>query len=133
MDMRALLREPSCQRMLSHGNSTRQLELLRLQIQAQGMLLRLHGCPVLAQGHAPAVAVSVEVANSEVASRFVRGPLADGEAVDMGSTLLGSENGEEEYSPDVYDNRQWLAQLMGHYGFAPVQGYWWAFRLQTDK
>lgn len=118
--------------------AAREFQLVRAQILAQGMKLDLQGCPYVRITHnqmQQVLDVRVVVVQSEVASQFVRGPLADGEEVDMGSVHLEqppwtkekAKQVQEEVSPDVLHNRAWLAHLMKTRGWKAVSGYWWAF------
>ncbi|MNR22690.1 D-alanyl-D-alanine dipeptidase [compost metagenome] len=76
------------------------------------------------------IAVTVIVLDGDRATHTVRGPLADGEAVDMGSAAAATAQkpaGDETLSPDVQHNRAWLRAAMAAQGFKPVAGWWWAF------
>lgn len=130
--------ETECAELLAKANATRALQLVRTQLQAQGMRLVPQGCPYVrvAAGQMQQVLdVRVQVLDSDVASQFVRGPLADGEEVDMGGVQIAlpllaqgvAAEVEEAVSPDVLFNRQWLAQLMKARGLQAVSGHWWAF------
>lgn len=116
--------------------------LLPLQqlLYPQGLGVVVLGCP-----EAPApwsqrvLAVTVVVLDGNKAQDTVRGALADGEWVDMGSGYRptpwphagqpGSREvlGDETVSPDVQFNRRWLRSVMASQGFAAVNGPWWAF------
>lgn len=137
-----------CSPVLGPAYARRAMQLVRVQLLAQGMKLVVQACPfvrVPGGQMRQVVDVRVVVKNSDVATHFVRGPLADDEAVDMGDVHLGqpawasglqpvkstgaAEEGEEgdDVSPDVLFNRQWLAGLMQHRGLQAVPGHWWAF------
>lgn len=118
------------------------MQLVRAQLVAQGMQLVVQACPfvrVAAGQMRQVVDVRVLVSNSEVAADFVRGPLADGEEVDMGGvyfampavangwTQEGAQAPDEDVSPDVLFNREWLKKVMQNRGLQAVAGYWWAF------
>lgn len=123
----------------------RALQLVRVQLQSQGMKLVVRGCPSLRlkNGVQQVLDVHVQVTDSDVAADFVRGPLADGEPVDLGGMHLSMTGvvqsadaaalQEEEGSPDVLFNRQWLAALMHAQGFYTVEGHWWAFAFPRNK
>lgn len=131
-----------CSPLLEPAPARRAMQLVRAQLLAQGMKLLVQACPFVrvSAGHMRQVVdVRVQVLNSEVAADFVRGPLADGEEVDMGGVhfrvpslargLTDSANAEQEddVSPDVLFNRQWLAKAMSNRGLHVVEGHWWAF------
>ena len=121
-----------CAGLLQRAPAPRNWQLLRTQLQAQGLQLQLQGCPhvrLAPRRMQQVLDVRVLVVQADVAADWVRGPLADGEEVDMGAAPAASAQGmpAEDLSPDVQFNRQWLAQWMQRHGFAPVAGHWWAF------
>lgn len=131
-----------CSPLLEATAARRAMQLVRAQLLAQGMQLVVQACPFVRVGDGDmqqVVDVRLVVLNSEVAANFVRGPLADGEEVDMGAVQLdapGLSDGmskaayaapEEDVSPDVLFNREWLIQTMKNRGLRAVNGYWWAF------
>ena len=127
-----------CASLLDQANSRRVLQIVRAQLHAQGMRLVTQGCPFVrtsAGNMQQVLDVRVQVTDSDAAAHFVRGPLADGEEVDMGAVHLGipsqaqglGAGQEEEASPDVLFNRQWLAGVMKARGLQTVQDHWWAF------
>lgn len=71
------------------------------------------------------------------ASKVVRGPLAEGEAVDMGApagvSSTPSANDHADFSPDVQHNRQWLRALMARHQFAHLPDAWWHFAYQPAQ
>lgn len=107
------------------------LQAVQAAMARQALALRVHDCPQLAQADgAQVIAVTVIVLDGERAADAVRGPLADGEAVDMGSAspaAVPAPADDETLSPDVQHNRAWLRAAMAAQGFQPVAGYWWAF------
>ena len=134
--------EAECQLLMDAPHARRALQMAKVMIQSQGMRLVVDGCPYVhtSAGHMQQVMdVHVLVVDSETASNFVRGPLADGEEVDMGaahipppaafSAALQDTSGgaTEDVSPDVEFNRSWLAGVMRGRGWVPVPGHWWAF------
>lgn len=132
--------ETDCNAVLAQAQVRRALHLVRVQLLAQGLQLRTNGCPFVRTGPGQmqqVLDVAVRVVDSEVAGAVVRGPLADGEDVDMGGIQLGGmpavmEVGglpaaEEDVSPDVLFNRAWLAGVMRARGFQPLPGAWWGF------
>ncbi|MDH0381544.1 D-Ala-D-Ala dipeptidase [Comamonas aquatica] len=131
--------ETDCQALLAQAQVRRALQLVRVQLLAQGLQLRTNGCPFVRTGPGQmqqVLDVAVRVVDSDVAGAVVRGPLADGEDVDMGGIQLGGmpavvEVGglpaEEDVSPDVLFNRAWLAAVMRARGFQPLPGAWWGF------
>lgn len=119
-----------CESLLTASKTRGSLQLLRAWLQSQGMHLVVQDCPFVrvAEGQmAQVLDVRVEVLDSDIATRYVRGPLADGEPVDMGDVHLGEPEPEDDISPDVAFNRQWLAAVMQRYGWRVVPGQWWAF------
>lgn len=129
----------------------RSLHLVHLQLQAQGLALRVQGCQsgTAQRKSQPWVQVGVWVRDSELAGRFVRGPLAEGEMLDMAdgpaemdaaAAAQQAAEGQrvvqvlddDDVSPDVHFNRQWLARVMAAQGFAPVPGQWWTFAWQRQ-
>lgn len=126
-----------CRRMQLSEPALHGLARLQAQLAAQGLALRIQGCPQVAsdQGRPKQLlAVRVRVVHGAKAVDLVRGPLADGEDVDMGSQVaapglpaLAAHPVEEDLSPDVLFNRQWLRGQMQAHGFEPVAGWWWGF------
>jgi D-alanyl-D-alanine dipeptidase len=66
--------------------------------------------------------VQVQVVDGTKAHKVVHGPLADGQAVDMGTPA-----GASGFSPDVLHNRQWLRALMARHQFDNLPDAWWHF------
>ncbi len=142
-DIAQVLSRPECRPLA--GQRTR-LEKVHAGLAREGMALRVLGCPQLpAAGKkgaaAPVIALGVVVVDGERASDTVRGPLADGELLDMGSAAPQAGNGgmqrvstaslaqppEDSLSPDVLFNRDWLRKRMAEQGLRPVGDTWWAF------
>jgi D-alanyl-D-alanine dipeptidase len=77
----------------------------------------------------------VDVVDGLLASAVVRGPLAEGEPVDMGTPagVIGAKagNDSEDISPDVQHNRQWLRALMARHQFDNLPNAWWHFAHQA--
>lgn len=75
--------------------------------------------------------VQVRVVDGMKASKVVRGPLADGHDVDMGTPpgveLAGAQPGAQGFSPDVQHNRNWLRGLMARHQFDNLPNAWWHF------
>jgi D-alanyl-D-alanine dipeptidase len=75
--------------------------------------------------------VQVRVVDGVKASAVVRGPLADGHDVDMGTPagvpLAGAAVGSPGFSPDVQHNRQWLSALMARHRWVNEPDAWWHF------
>ena len=73
----------------------------------------------------------VRVVDGMKASRVVRGPLADGHDVDMGTpagvVMPGAPRGATGFSPDVQHNRQWLHALMARHQLDNLPDAWWHF------
>ena len=73
--------------------------------------------------------VGLVVTDSERASHVLRGPLADGEAVETGDPVvpagIAAENDADAFSPDVRFNRSWLQKAMRAHQFqATAMGGW---------
>lgn len=96
------------------------------ELQAQGLALQAR-CPEEGAGWV----VQVRVVDGMKASKIVRGPLADGHDVDMGTpagvSLAGAEPGAHGFSPDVQYNRAWLRALMARHQFESAPDAWWRF------
>ena len=126
-----------CAVLLRPAHVHRSLQLVKVQLQSQGLRLQLQGCPFVRTGASQmqqVLDVRVWVVDSDAAAHFVRGPLADTEPVDMGDVQLGqpvSTQGvaiaTQDVSPDVLFNRHWLASVMQAQGFQNVRWHWWAF------
>lgn len=75
--------------------------------------------------------VQVRVVDGVKASKVVRGPLADGHDVDMGTPpgveLAGAQPGAQGFSPDVQHNRGWLRSVMARHQFENLPNAWWHF------
>ncbi|MES2613030.1 MAG: D-Ala-D-Ala dipeptidase [Pseudomonadota bacterium] len=91
--------------------------------------LKAQGMAIKAQCNAATGAwvVQVVVVDGLRASKVVRGPLADGGEVDMGtpSGVLGAAT--QNFSPDVHHNRQWLRALMARHQFDNLPDAWWHY------
>ena len=96
------------------------------ELQRQGMALR-----IFCQASQGALAVQVDVVDGLRASKVVRGPLADGQDVDMGTpsgaALAGASGNARMFSPDVQHNRAWLTALMARHRFDNLPDAWWHF------
>ena len=100
------------------------------ELQAQGLQLQ-------ATCQAPGGwVVRVLVVDGMKARQVVRGPLADGQVVDMGtpsgSLQAGASATAPGYSPDVVHNRQWLQALMARHQFDNLPDAWWHFAQRHD-
>ncbi|MET1115899.1 MAG: hypothetical protein ABWY08_13235 [Comamonas sp.] len=139
----AALADPECRAMA--GQRARLLAV-HTALAREGMALRVLGCPQLpgaagAATGAQVIAAAVLVVDGERAAAAVRGPLADGELLDMGSAAPQAASGrlqrvstaslaqprKDSLSPDVLYNRAWLRKLMAAQGLRPVADVWWAF------
>lgn len=126
-----------CAVLLQSAHVHRALQLVKVQLQSQGLKLQLQGCPFVRTGTQQmqqVLDIRVWVVDSDVAANFVRGPLADKEPVDMGDVQLalpastpGAPAQLQDVSPDVLFNRNWLASVMQAQGLNSVRGHWWAF------
>lgn len=132
-----------CALLLERPQAQHALQTVKVQLQSQGLKLQTVGCPfVRVRGGKmqQVMEVRVWVTDSDSAAYFVRGPLADGETVDMGDVQLaqmaasaGDTARVEDLSPDVLFNRQWLSSVMQARGFSAVEGHWWAFVPSTAQ
>lgn len=102
----------------------------RGELRAQGLVLK-----TACQASQGTLAVQVDVANGLLASQVVRGPLAEGEAVDMGTpagvSSAAAADHSADFSPDVQHNRQWLRALMARHQFDNLPDAWWRFAHQA--
>lgn len=96
------------------------------ELAQQGMTLEAI-CPGAGTGWA----VRVRVVDGMKASKVVRGPLADGQVVDMGTPAgvlqPGAERAAQGFSPDVLYNREWLRALMARHQWDGAAEAWWRF------
>ena len=102
------------------------LKNVAAELQAQGMALKA-SC----QADSGGLRVQVQVIDGVKASKVVRGPLADGHEVDMGTpsgaVVAGAAGGASGFSPDVEHNRLWLSALMARHQFDNLPDAWWHF------
>lgn len=102
------------------------LKNIEAQLQADGMALKT-SCPPNLGG----LQVQVRVIDGIKASKVVRGPLADGQDVDMGTpsgaALADASGNARMFSPDVQHNRAWLTALMARHRFDNLPDAWWHF------
>jgi D-alanyl-D-alanine dipeptidase len=105
----------------------------RLALQRVAQELSAHGLELQAACAAsgPGWVVQVRVIDGLKASKVVRGPLADGLEVDMGTpagvNLAGAQAAAQGFSPDVQFNRQWLRATMAGHQFDNAADAWWRF------
>ncbi|MBB6559925.1 D-alanyl-D-alanine dipeptidase [Acidovorax soli] len=91
--------------------------------------LKALGLALKARCHAESGAwvVRVAVVDGLRASKLVRGPLADGGEVDMGTPSGVVAPASQVFSPDVHYNRQWLRTLMARHQFDNLPDAWWHY------
>lgn len=141
-DIAQVLGQPECRPLA--GQRPR-LQSVHSALAREGMALRVLGCPQLPSAGKAAgtqvIALAVVVVDGERAADSVRGPLADGELLDMGSAAPQAGSGamqrvstaslaqppRDSLSPDVRFNRDWLRKLMAGQGLRAVGDAWWAF------
>ncbi|MGU3627666.1 M15 family metallopeptidase [Comamonas sp. C24C] len=86
-------------------------------------------------GHSRAstVDMTLVVVDARRASKWVRGPLAEGIEVDMGTPFdlfdEQSHTDNAQQSPDVQHNRRWLRSLMQRNGWKNLPEEWWHYTL----
>ncbi|MBP6395833.1 MAG: M15 family metallopeptidase [Giesbergeria sp.] len=82
------------------------------------------------------VDVTAVVLNAQRASQVIRGPLADGMDVDMGTPFdwfgVQSHTENPTLAPDVQHNRRWLRALLQRHGFRNLPEEWWHYTLQSE-
>ena len=82
------------------------------------------------------VDLTVVVIDGLLASKVLRGPLADDMDADMGTPFdwfsTQSHTEDRTLSPDVQHNRQWLRALMQRQGFRNLPEEWWHYTLQPE-
>ena len=103
----------------------RAVAALGAELQPQGLALR-----AACDASTNALVVQVEVRDGVRASKVVRGPLADGEPIDLGeATGAGASTAVQDtaLSPDVQHNRQWLRSLMARHQFHQLPNAGWHF------
>lgn len=104
------------------------LQGIAQELQAQGLGFR---ATCQASHNGTGWMVQVRVVDGMKASKVVRGPLADGHDVDMGTPpgveLAGAQPGAQGFSPDVQHNRNWLRGLMARHQFDNLPNAWWHF------
>ena len=89
-------------------------------------------------GHSRAstVDMTLQVIDAKRASKLVRGPLADGIEVDMGTPFdmfdEQSHTDNPKQSPDVQHNRRWLRTLMQRNGWKNLPEEWWHYTLVSE-
>lgn len=114
------------------GPAAAPLAAVQQQLRPAGLALRAR-CDPAAAGWV----MEVLVLDGVRARKVVRGPLADGQPVDMG-TPAGASAGvdarsSDGFSPDVQFNRQWLRTLLAGHGFDPQPDAWWHFAWQGPQ
>ncbi len=112
------------------GSVGDRLELLQRELEPLGLQARLQGCERLPRPGAgvPALLLDARVTDGRKAMAVVRGPLADGELLDLGLPQAGAGPlPDDAVSPDVRFNRQWWRQRLRAYGLEAVPGQVRAF------
>lgn len=102
------------------------LNALERDLRSQGLALT-----ATCQSASGGWAVRVRVMDGMKASQVVRGPLADGHDVDMGTPAgvdaANAALAATGFSPDVEHNRQWLQAQMARHQFNNLPDAWWHF------
>ena len=82
------------------------------------------------------VDLTIVVLNARLAGQSVRGPLAEGTEVDMGTPFdwfgTPSHTEDKSQSPDIQHNRYWLRALLQRHGFRNLPEEWWHYTLQPE-
>jgi D-alanyl-D-alanine dipeptidase len=82
------------------------------------------------------VDLTLVVVDGMRAAQVLRGPLADGEEVHMGSPFdlfdMRSHTDNADMSPDVQHNRRWLRALLAQHGFRNLPEEWWHYTLVDE-
>ncbi len=136
--------QPAC---LLTEPAARALQSAQKELRAQGLSLKVLGCygpedalpgrgaTAAAARHRPGstVDLTLVVVRAQRASAAVRGPLAEGEEVDMGTPFgsLGApaHTDHPTLAPDVQHNRRWLRALLQRHGFRNLPQAWWHYTL----
>jgi D-alanyl-D-alanine dipeptidase len=116
------------------------LEHLQRELEPLGLEPRLQGCVDLATPPVQALLLDAWVTDGVKAVAVVRGPLADGQALDLGlgqparrpavAALVKVQAPalpDDQVSPDVQFNRRWWSERLGAYGLQAVPGQVRAF------
>ena len=111
---------------VDESSSRASLQRITNELQAQGMALK-----TACQAGSGGLRVQLQVVDGMKASKVVRGPLADGQEVDMGTpsgvAQAGAASNARGFSPDVLHNRVWLSELMARHQFENQPDAWWHF------
>lgn len=111
----------------AHGS----LKALAMELKAQGMALK-----TACRSGSGGLQVQLQVVDGMKASKWVRGPLADGQDVDMGTPSgiagPGAAANAKGFSPDVLHNRVWLSELMARHQFENQPDAWWHFSQRLE-
>ena len=82
------------------------------------------------------VDLTAVVLNAKRASQAIRGPLADGMEVDMGTPFdwfgVESHTDNPAQAPDIKHNRHWLRTLLQRHGFRNLPEEWWHYTLHSE-
>ena len=113
--------------------------------QALSQFLESHGLALAPQCQGPGAPVLAQlvVLDSVKASELLRGPVADGEAVETGGRMFppfgatssvggAASSSHDEWSPDVHFNRRWLTSTLKQYGFVQTSDQGWTVGSDGD-
>lgn len=118
------VRETACRDTPSVRSS---LDSAAKDLLARGLVLTATCSPTAGKGWV----LQLRVVDGVKASTLVRGPLADGHIVDMGTPsgagVTGASTTAQGFSPDVAFNRQWLSTWMQKYQFHNLPDAWWHY------
>lgn len=82
------------------------------------------------------VDLTLVVVDDQRAAQVLRGPLAEGQEVDMGTPFdrfdVDSHTDNADQPPDVQFNRHWLRTLMEQHGWRNLPEEWWHFTLRDE-
>lgn len=106
------------------------------EVPKEALFERGHIAAASAHSRGSAVDLTLVVTDAERASQAVRGPLAQGEEVDMGTPFdwFGAQSRTDHpaLSPDVQHNRRWLRALLARHGLRNLPQEWWHYTLQAQ-
>lgn len=104
------------------------LQAVQHDLGQAGLELRLVGCESVAGKQA--LRFDPWVVDGRRAAQVVRGPMANGQVLDLGwpqGRRQAAALPDEQVSPDVIFNRQWWRAVLARHGLEPVAGDWHSY------